>query len=101
MLIKSVVLEEQKRNEEMILAYEKGLKILPRGNLSIKKIGNNEYYYLKYRSDKKIVTDYIGKDKEKISEIQEQIKRRKHYENLLTALIKEQKIISKILGGLE
>lgn len=101
MLIKSVVLEEQKRNMEMITTYEKELESLPKGNLSIKKIGNNEYYYLKYRNDKKIITDYIGKDKEKIAQIKEQIKRRKHYENMLSALMKEQKTISKILEGLE
>lgn len=101
MLIKNVVLEEQKRNAEMIATYEKELESLPKGNLSIKKTGNNEYYYLKYRNDKKIVTDYIGKDKEKIEQIEEQIKRRKHYENMLSALLKEQKIISKILEGLK
>ncbi len=101
MLIKSVVVEEQKRNAEMISAYEKELENLPKGNLSIKKVGNNKYYYLKYRNDKKIVTDYIGKDNEKIAQIEEQIKKRKHYENMLSALIKEQKIISKILEGLE
>lgn len=101
MLIKSVILEEQKRNAEMIAAYEKELERLPKGNVSIKKIGNNEYYYLKYRNDKKIVTDYIGKDREKIARIEEQIKRRKHYENMLSVLMKEKKIISKILEGLE
>ena len=101
MLIKSVILEEQKRNVEMILTYEKEIESLPRGNLSIKKVGNNEYYYLKYRNSKKIVTDYIGKRIEKIAQIEEQIKRRKHYENMLSTLIKEQKIISKILEGLE
>ena len=101
MLIISVVLEEQKRNVEMIAAYEKELESLPKGTLSVKKVGNNEYYYLKYRNDKKIVTDYIGKDKEKIIQIEEQIKRRKHYENMLSALVKEQTIISKILEGLE
>lgn len=101
MLIKSVVLEEERRNAEMIATYEKELKSLPKGNLSIKKIGNNEYYYLKYRNGKKIVTDYIGKDKGKIAQIEEQIKRRKHHENMLSALVKEQIIISKILEGLE
>lgn len=101
MLIKSIIYEEQKRNAEMIETYRSELKNLKKGNLSIKKVGNNEYYYLKYRNDKKIITDYIGKDKEKIAQIEEQIKRRKHYKNMLSALIKEQKIISKILEGLE
>lgn len=96
-MIKSVVLEEQNRNVKMIATYEKKLESLPKGNLSIKKVGNNEYYYLKYRNNKKIVTDYIGKNKEKIVQIEEQIKRRKHYENMLSALVNEQKVIIKII----
>ena len=100
MLIKSVVLEEQKRNAEMIAAYEKEMEGLPKGKISVKKVGNNEYHYLKYRNDKKIVTDYIGKAAEKIKYIDEQIKRRKHYEIMLSELSKEKKVISKILEGL-
>ena len=101
MLIKSVVLKEQKRNVEMIANYERELGGLPKGNLTIKKVGNHEYYYLKYRNEKKIVTDYIGKDKEKIEMITEQIKKRKHFENMLSVLQNEQRIISKILEGLD
>jgi hypothetical protein len=44
-----------------------------------------------------IVTDYIGKDKGKIAQIEEQIKRRNHYENMLSALMKEQKIKKKLI----
>ena len=99
MLIKSIVLEEKKRNTEMIASYEKALESLPKGNLSVKKVGNNEYYYLKYRNDKKVMTDYIGKAAGKIKYIEEQIKRRKHYEAMLAELSKEKKVISKILGG--
>ncbi|GCD11587.1 hypothetical protein Ctaglu_32100 [Clostridium tagluense] len=68
-IMESVVYEEQKRNAEMIETYTKELEGLTKGNLSIKKIGNNEYYYLKYRNDKKIITDYIDKDKEKITKM--------------------------------
>lgn len=82
----------------MIAAYEKALESLPKGNRSVKKVGNNKYYYLKYRNDKKIVTDYIGKATGKIKYIEEQIKRRKHYEAMLAELYKEKKVILKILG---
>ena len=99
MLIKNIVLEEKKRNTEMIAAYEKALESLPKGNLSVKKVGNNKYYYLKYRNDKKIITDYIGKAAGKIKYIAEQIKRRKHYEAMLAELNKENKVILKIIRG--
>ena len=95
-----MILEEQKRNDEMIAVYEKELDVLPRGSLILKKVGNNEYYYLKYRNDKKIITDYIGKATEKAEQIAEQIKKRKHYESMRSALLKEKKVISKILEEL-
>lgn len=101
MLIKSVILQEQKRNAEMIATYEKVLGSLPKGSLSIKKAGNNEYYYLKYRNNKKIVTDYIGKDRDRIAQIEKQIKRRNHCGNMLSALAEEQRVISKILEVLK
>lgn len=93
-------MEEQKRNAEMISIYESELEKLPKGNLIIKKISNNEYYYLKYRKNKKVKTDYVGKDNKKAAMIQEQIRRRNHYENMLSALISEQNTISKILEEL-
>lgn len=45
------------RQEEI----RKQLKNFKRGKLVIKKRGNNEYYYLEYRKDKKVKTDYLGK----------------------------------------
>lgn len=41
MLIKSIVLEKQKRNAKMIAAYENELESLPKGNLAVNKIYNN------------------------------------------------------------
>ena len=67
---------------------------LPKGSLICRK---NEYFYLKYRKNGKVCDDYIGKDKEKISQIKEQLEQRKHYEKMLTVLKQEQKVINKIL----
>ena len=44
--------------------------------------------------------DYIGKDREKISRIKEQLEQRNHYEKMLSALKQEQKVINKILERL-
>ncbi len=97
MIINSVVKNEALRNSEMIQQYEKLIAKLPKGSLICRK---NEYFYLKYRKNGKVCDDYIGKDKEKISQIKEQLEQRKHYENMLSALKQEQKVINKILEGL-
>lgn len=97
MLIKIVVIEEQKRNAQMIDEYQKAIEALPKGSLSLK----NGYYYLKYRSNKKVITDYIGKDAVKVANVEKQINKRKHYEELLTALNKEHKAILKMLEVLK
>ncbi len=97
MIINSVVKNEALRNSEMIQQYEKLISELPKGSLICRK---NEYFYLKYRKNGKVCDDYIGKDRERISQIKEQLEQRKHYEKMLSALKQEQKVINKILEGL-
>ena len=97
MIINSVVKNEALRNSEMILQYEKLIAELPKGSLICRK---NEYYYLKYRKDGRVCDDYVGKDKDRVSRIKEQLEQRKHYEKMLSVLKQEQKVINKILEGL-
>ncbi len=97
MIINSVIKNEALRNSAMIQQYEKLILELPKGSLICRK---NEYYYLKYRENGRVCDDYIGKDKERISQIKEQLEQRKHYEKMLSALKQEQKVINKILEGL-
>ncbi len=98
MLISSVIKNEAIRNEQMIIEYEKLISQLPKGSLICRK---NEYYYLKYRKNGKICDEYIGKEPEVIEKIKEQLKQRKHYENMLSALKQEQRTITKIMEGLK
>jgi len=79
--------------------YETKIEQLPKGKMITKKIGNHEYYYLKYRDGKKTVTDYIGRDKKKIEEVMNQIKKRKHFEKMLLELKEENKLIYRVAGG--
>lgn len=97
MLINTVVKNEAIRNQQMIEEYEKLLSELPKGALICRK---NEYYYLKYRKDGKVCDDYIGKDPDVISKVKDQLKQRKHYEEMLCALKREQKTITRIMEGL-
>lgn len=98
MIINTVVKNEAARNNEMIRQYEKLISRLPKGTLICRK---NEYFYLKYRKNGKVCDDYIGKDKDRVLKIREQLEQRKHYEKMLSALKQEQKVISKILEGFE
>ena len=98
MIINTVVKNEAARNNEMIRQYEKLISALPKGSLICRK---NEYFYLKYRKNGKVCDDYIGKDKDRVLKIREQLEQRKHYEKMLSALKQEQKEISKILEGFE
>ena len=82
----------------MIEEYERLIGGLPKGSIICRK---KEYYYLKYRKDGKVCDDYIGKDLDIVAQIREQLEKRKHYEKMLSALRQEQKIINKILEGLE
>lgn len=70
-----------------------------KGTIVRKKVGNHEYYYLKYRNGKKTVTDYIGRDQNKVDEIRTQVEKRKHFEKMLAELKEENKLIGNIIGG--
>ena len=97
MLINSVVQTEARRNEEMIRQYEALIDVLPKGSLICRK---KEYYYLKYREGDKIRDEYIGKDPNIISDIQDKLSLRRHYAQMLSALKQEQKVIHRILEEL-
>lgn len=97
MIITSVVRNESLRNNDMIKQYENLISKLPKGSLICKK---NKYYYLKYRKNGKVCDDYVGKNKETVLMIKEKLEQRKHYEDMLSALKREQKAINKILEGL-
>lgn len=90
-IISTLILKEKNRNELMQSEYLKELKSLPKGTIKIKKVNDNEYYYLTYRDGEKIVTKYVGKDKDTLFKIKEQLKRRKQIEDIIKKL-KEEKI---------
>ena len=97
-LLAQIVAEEKSRIEKMILDYEKALLSLPKGVLVSKTVKNNLYYYLQYREGKKTVSVYVGKDSDKVAEIQAQIERRKQIETMLKALREEYTLAQKYTG---
>ena len=97
MLICSVIKNEAERNEQMIKEYERLISSLPKGSLICRESG---YYYLKYRENGKLYDQYIGKDKENVSDLKQKLELRQHYKRMLIALKQEQRTICKLLEEL-
>jgi len=89
--------EEKTRNLEMQKIYLQEIDSLPKGTVTIKNISGNDYYYLKYRQNEKIKTDYLGKNKKKVDVVNKEIKRRKYLQGVLKRLRVEYKQICKIV----
>ena len=81
----------------MISQYETELSCLPNGVLITESIKGNQYYYLQYRNGKKTVSEYIGRQSEKVEELQKQIDRRKHIQAMLKALHEEYATAQKMM----
>lgn len=81
----------------MISQYETELSCLPKGVLITKSIKGNQYFYLQYRNGKKIVSKYIGRQNDKVEELQKQIDHRRHIQAMLKALHEEYATAQKML----
>jgi len=98
-LVIRTVQKEKQRIDRMIDAYSKQLKDLPKGTVAEKKNGNNVYYYLKYRDGGKVVSEYLGKNDDKVSRIRALIDKRRHIEAMIKHLREEQTLALRVLEG--
>jgi len=89
--------EEKQRNLEMQEAYRQEIMSLPKGSIVVKNISGNDYYYLKYRQNNKIKTDYLGKDEKTVERVRLEIEKRKHLQGVLKRLRLEYKQICKVV----
>ena len=94
-LLTSTVKQEKERIEYMINKYKMLKKQLPKGTLCPKKMGNQTYYYLKYRDGDRIVSDYVHKDN--LPWLEEQLDHRKHIDIMIKALKEELNQANKLL----
>ena len=99
-MLASIVAKEQQRNMNMILEYTKELESLPKGSIRAKNVKGKIYYYLNYREGNKVVSKYIGKDLDKISDLKNLIERRIQIEKIIKQLKVERKEIVKMEGKL-
>ena len=93
------VQKEKERIEYMLELYRQQLNNLPKGSVVQKIVNQNVYFYLKYRDGKKIFTDYLGKDGEKVQNVREKLEKRRHIEAMIAHLKSEYLLANKVLGG--
>ena len=96
-VLAGVLTEEKQRNIEMQKSYADEIKKLPKGSIRLKKRGDKEYCYLKYRENNKIITKYVGIASECLPLLKPQIEKRRYFDNLLKELKSEYKMICKVI----
>jgi hypothetical protein len=94
-VVEGVLREERDRNLEMQRVFQRELAGLPRGSLVIQKIGNNDYCYLKYRENGKLVSRYVGRADQHQAALEAQIVQRKKLEAALRRIKYDLKVISR------
>jgi len=90
-------LREAKRMNALREAYEKQLIDLPKGSLRTKERNGKKYFYLSYRRNGKVVSEYVGNDESVIGELRELLERRKGVEGLIKNIKKELALMNKAL----
>ena len=102
MSIKSVLREELENSLRMQERYEEELSRLPHGSLAKRIIKGNEYYYLVYREDGKVRSDYKGKSSpEEIAEYAAAKGKRVQYRKQLSKVKKQVRFLRGALRGNE
>ncbi|NJD02262.1 MAG: hypothetical protein FIA99_06620 [Ruminiclostridium sp.] len=96
-LLIRTVQKEKERIDYMLSKYLQQLKELPKGSITTKRVGTNTYYYLKYRNGKKVFTDYLGKDGERVQRVRAELERRNHIEAMVAHLRIEQSLVDRVL----
>ena len=93
--LNEIVKQHKKQLLKMKRKYREQIAVLPKGSLTVKKMSSGEYWYLKYREGKKVITKYIGKLSNSVMEIEKQIEQRKILEKTLRDIEKELALIRK------
>ncbi len=93
----ATTLREAKRMSALRESYEKQLTSLPKGSLRVKERNGRKYFYLAYRRDGKVVSEYVGNDESVVADLKEQLERRKNIENLLKSIKNELRLMNRAL----
>ncbi|MBQ1525564.1 MAG: hypothetical protein IJR19_09650 [Lachnospiraceae bacterium] len=95
-MLTNSVKQERDRIEYMLKEYSRRLEGYPKGTLSERHVGTKTYYYLKYRSGKKVISDYVTR--EEYPELMEKLEHKKHIKTMIRFLKGELALADKLLG---
>jgi uncharacterized protein (UPF0216 family) len=93
-----ILKEELDRLKKLAAKYDREIKRLPQGSLSLKKRYNKEFAYLAFRVDNKVVFKYLGKpDSQKVANVLEKLKQKRQYRQKLKNIRHDIRDISKAI----
>ena len=95
-IIDEVLLEEYERSIRISRALENENRNLPKGSIQKKRINNNEYYYLMFRDQGKVISQYVAETD--VDKLARQIALRKENQKLLKEQEQSRKKIIQALG---
>ena len=102
MSIKGILREELENSQRMKVRYEEELSALPRGSLVKRVIKGNEYFYLVYRENGKVRSEYRGKSTpEEIALYRNTKAKRAQYRSQLSKVKKQIRFLKGVLRGRE
>jgi len=97
-MIEKILKKEYHRLLDAKTKYELRIKELPRGSIVYKKNKKAVYNYLIFRENAKIIFQYLGKDSEKIQELEKKILQRKKHQLILREVNRDLKLLEKYFG---
>lgn len=99
-ILSNILKEELDRLIKLKKNYKKQISKLPKGALIRKKIKGHIYYYLGYRSGKKVVFKYIGKlARKELENLLDKIEERKKLQKFYIQVKNDIKKLEKIVHG--
>lgn len=90
-------MREVKRMTALQQNYVKQLESLPKGTIREKERNGRKYFYLAYRADGKVISEYIGNDESTLINLRERLERRKNIEVLLKVIKNELRLMNRAL----
>ncbi len=90
-------MREVKRMTALQQNYVKQLESLPKGTIREKERNGRKYFYLAYRAEGKVVSEYIGNDASTLNNLRERLERRKNIEVLLKVIKNELRLMNRAL----
>lgn len=96
-IIKGVLEEEYARLKRMEIAYSSKINELPKGSIQIKIIKGRKYAYLVRREGKKVVSQYLNTDENKMNILRKQIEQRKKFKKEIHQIKEDFKVIRRAI----